>query len=111
MPSKPASSLSLDDLRRAVSLMERIAALERELSTIIGSNGTRPRGMKRSAAARSRKGAGRKARRAKRVEKTTSKSPVKRRRRMSAAARARIAAAARARWAKAKAAGKKTLGS
>ena len=77
------TTVTVADLRRAITLREKIESMQNELAAIIGANSStkkvgRPKGSK-----------------TKRI--------------MSAAARAKIAAAARARWKKAKAAGKKSL--
>ena len=74
------ANLSVQQLRRAATLKEKIQSLENQISQILGSTGKR----------------------------ATSPAP-KKKGGMSAAGRARIAAAARARWAKAKAAGKTRL--
>lgn len=106
-------SLTTKQLRRAVSLKQKIETLSNRLALILGAPASTPvkarkkRGM--SAAGRARVAAAQKARWAKiKAAKPAAKAPAKRRK-MSAAARARISAAAKARWAKAKAAGKKTL--
>jgi len=72
-------NLSVQQLRQAADLKEKISALEKQLSQLLGSTAT-----------------------------TVAKAP-KKKGGMSAAGRARIAAAAKARWAAAKAAGKKSL--
>ena len=105
------TSLSLEQLHRAVAIKEQIAALEADLSQILGVPsslswvGNRRGRRKRSAAVRARTAAAQNARWAKRNGKPAKKP----RRKMSAKARANLAAAARARWAKVKAAGKKSL--
>ena len=71
------ASLSIKDLKRAVVLKEKIAALNKELAAIVGSADATPSG-----------------------------KPAKKRG-MSAAGRAAISRAAKARWAKWKAAAKK----
>jgi len=71
------TNLTPKQLRQAASLKEKIAALQRKLAKLAGS------------------------------EAPASAKPGRKRRRMSAAGRARIAAAARARWAKVRAAKKK----
>jgi len=117
-------NLSVQQLRQAASIKEKISALENQLSKLLGSTATtlakapkKKKGM--SAAGRARVAAAQKARwakiksgkpvvkAAKPVVKTA--KPAKKKGGMSAAGRARIAAAAKARWAAAKAAGKKTL--
>ena len=96
------TSLSLEQLHRAVAIKEQIAALETDLSEILGvpssmtSVGNLRGRRKRSAVARARMAAAQKARWAKRDGKPAKKP----RRKMSARARANLAAAARARWAK-----------
>jgi hypothetical protein len=72
-------SLTTTQLRRAADLKEKIAALTKELTSILGTPDT-----------------------------VTTKAP-KKRKKMSAAARAKISAAAKKRWAKVKATGKKSL--
>jgi len=102
------ANVSVQQLKRAVSVRERIEKLEHELAQILGeshssthsANGQHVR-RKMSASARAKIGAAQRARWA--------KQKGKGRRKMSASARAKIAAAARARWAKAKAANRKTL--
>ena|SRR5213593_1373155 len=107
------ASLSLQQLRRAVALKERIAALEHELSQVAGAFASmtsvvrRGRKRKRSAATRARMSAAQKARWARSDGGVT--RTRKRRRKMSPKARARLAAIARARWARAKASGRKSL--
>src|SRR3954463_5424737 len=97
-------------LRRAITIKERIEDLEIELKQILGSAGAQSNGTQRrrkgmSAAGRARIAAAQKARWAK-VRGVTKGSTVSTgRRKMSAAGRKRIAAAAKARWAKVKAAG------
>jgi hypothetical protein len=76
------TNLSIQQLRQAADLKEKISALENQLSRLLGS----PAPAQPAAA-----------------------KAVKKKRGMSAAGRARIAAAAKARWAKAKAAGKTSL--
>ena len=104
-------SLSVAQLRKAVSIKEQIEQLETLLASIFGDTTTpEVAGKKRrrmSAAGRARMAAAARARWAK--IKDTQASPTKKRRKMSAEGRARISAAAKARWKKAKAAGKTTL--
>jgi hypothetical protein len=105
------SSLTTNQLRRAINLKEKIEALNKELASILGAStpGYAPKKSGMSAAGRARVAAAQKARWAKiKAAKPTGNAPAKRRK-MSAAAKARISAAAKARWAKAKAAGKKSL--
>ena len=73
MQNTPLADLSLQQLKRAVAIRERIEDLAGELDQIIGQ----PRPSMRSA-------------------------PVRKRRKLSAAGRARISAAMKARWAKRK---------
>jgi hypothetical protein len=77
MQSSPLANLSLQQLKQAVAIREKIDALEKELSRIIGGQ---PSPAKSGAPTTKRK-----------------------RRKMSAAARAKISAAAKARWAKVRA--------
>ena len=78
MQTNLLTTLSVQELKRAVAIRERLDGLENELDRITGS-----------AAARAKNGAARK------------------KRRLSPAARARISAAMKARWAAKKAAAKK----
>src|SRR5688572_5191130 len=113
MTNNVFTALTVAQLKRAVSIKERIEELESELSSVLGASdrssgaavarGTGKRRM--SAAGRARISAAAKARWAK-VNAAKGKAPVKRKRTMSPAARAKIAAAARARWAKVRAANK-----
>lgn len=77
MSQNVLNSLSVQQLKRAVAIKERIARLEKKLATLLGESNPAPAG--------------------------TGSQP---RRKMSAAGRARIAAAAKARWAKVRAAKK-----
>ena len=77
MQSNLLANVSLQQLKQAVRIREKIETLEKELSRIIGEQ---PSTAKAGAPTRKRK-----------------------RRKMSAAARAKISAAAKARWAKARA--------
>jgi len=79
------TNLSIQQLRQAADLKEKISALENQLSRLLGSPA--PAAAAKPAAAK----------------------VLKKKRGMSAAGRARIAAAAKARWAKVKAAGKTSL--
>jgi hypothetical protein len=108
-------SLSIDQLRRALSLKEQIATLEVQLSQMVGVPSPAPAAPavkrsgtgKRSAAARAKMAAAQKARWAK-VKAQTVAAPAKVvRRRLSATTRAKMAAGAKARWAQRKAAGGK----
>ena len=121
------NDLSVETLRKAANLKERIAALEKELTQLLGSTAKptatkAPKAPKKkggmSAAGRARIVAAQKARWAKikagKATKTTKfvkaevkAAPVaKKKFTMSAAAKAKISAAAKARWAKVKAAKK-----
>src|SRR5580700_7806786 len=104
---------STAQLKRALTLKEKIDELNQELTEILGShqdsNGepsVRKRGGM-SAAGRARIAKAQRARWAK--VKAAGKPGRKPRRKMSAAARARISAAARLRWKAAKAAGRSRL--
>jgi hypothetical protein len=105
------SSLTSSQLRRAAGLKEKIDALNRELTSILGApaptTSKAPKKGKMSAAGRARIVAAQKARWAK-VKATKSVKPVIKRK-MSASAKAKLSALAKARWAKAKAKGKKSL--
>ena len=110
--STSLNHLSVSELRKAANLKERIEALEKELSRLIGSavsaapatDGAprKKRGM--SAAGRARIIAAQKARWAKVHAAKGAKPAKKKKRGMSAAGRARIIAAQKARWAKVRAA-------
>jgi hypothetical protein len=99
-------NISVEQLKYAITIREKIEALQEELAAIVGGGNPISRTGKRkmSASARAKIGAAQKARWAKQSGKT-GKSKYK----MSASARAAISAAAKARWKKAKAAGKSTL--
>lgn len=108
-------NLTVEQLRRVISLKEQIEGLEAELAGLVGDGAPRRgrppgagKGRKMSAAGRAAIRAAVKARWAKYRGETGETAP-KKRRKMSAAGRAAIAAAAKARWAKVKAAGKKGL--
>src|SRR5436309_1826756 len=99
-------NLTPRELRKAASIQERIASLQKELTRLLGggtpaASDTAPRRRKMSAAAR--------ARWAKIKRSKPAKAGKRGRRRMSAAAKARLATIARARWAKARAAGRSAL--
>jgi hypothetical protein len=106
------TDLTVDQLKRAVLLREKIDSLERELGQLLGgSEGATPtpKGRRKmSAASRALIAAAQKARWAKTRGKKTDKAG-KPKRKMSASARAAISAAAKERWKKAKAAGKTKL--
>jgi hypothetical protein len=101
-------NVTVDQLKRALYIREKIDALHKELTEILGGEISIPPATKgkrkMSAAARAKIGAAQRARWAK-VKSVTAKS----KRKMSAAARAAISAAAKARWKQAKAAGKTRL--
>jgi hypothetical protein len=114
-------TLTVEQLRRAVSIKERIERLEAELRAIMVDGPSGPvkseaasstTGRRMSAAGRARIAAAARARWAK-VRGQKAPHPeadaAPKRRKMSRAARAKMAAAARARWAKAKAAGRNAL--
>jgi hypothetical protein len=111
-------NLSVQTLRKAADLKEKIAGLEKQLAVILGSS-TKTAATKApkkkggmSAAGKARIAAAQKLRWSKiKAAKPAAKTakPAKKKRTMSAAARAKISAMAKARWKKAKAAGKKTL--
>jgi hypothetical protein len=109
------TNLSVEQLRRAAELKEKIVELQNELASYLGASvksgaGAPKRKFRMSAAGRARIIAAQKVRWAKFKATNPNEKPVKiGKRKMNAAARAKIAAAARARWAKAKAAGKKSL--
>ena len=112
------SSLTTAQLRHAADLKEKIDALTKELSSLLGASAPvaakvakKKGGM--SAAGRAKVSAAAKARWAKiKAAKPAAKPAVKapaKKRTMSAAAKAKLSAATKARWAKIKATGKKTL--
>jgi hypothetical protein len=104
------SNISVRELKKAVSLRQRIETLEHRLAAILGdaSPASSGRGRRKmSASARAKIAAAQRKRWAK--QRKGAPGPKKGRRKMSAAARARIAASARARWAKVKARGGRTL--
>jgi len=108
-------SLSVQQLRQAANLKERIEALEKELNQLLGSaaksvaaNTPKKKGGM-SAAGKAKVAAAQKARWAKiksAKPAVTVAKPAKKKFTMSAAAKAKISAAAKARWAKIKAAKK-----
>ena len=77
MQSSPLADISLQQLKQAIVIREKIESLEKELSRIIGQQPS--------------------------TSKAGAPSPKRKRRKMSAAARAKISAAAKARWAKVRA--------
>ena len=115
------STLSLDQLKRAVALKEQIAALESELAGVLGASKpaavAAPAPGKRSLsdATKAKMRAAHQARWAKIRAAKGTPAPAKiapkaqAKRKMSAAGRARLVAAVKARWAKVKAAGKGKL--
>lgn len=112
--SSDLSNISVQDLKRAVVLRERIEEMQHELAGILGepSSGTGGAGRRAmSASARARIAAAQRRRWRKHRNEKGAAPAAKKTRRMSAAARARIAASAKARWAKAKAKGQRTLAS
>jgi hypothetical protein len=119
-PMSLVTNLSVQQLRHAADLKEKIAVLERELSQLLGSTAQTAvakapkKKFTMSAAAKAKISAAAKLRwakvkGAKPAAKPKAKPASKKKGGMSAAGRARISAAAKARWAKAKAAGKKSL--
>jgi len=106
--------LTVDQLRKILSIKEQIEDLQRELESVTAGGeihspmaAEQPKKRRMSAAGRARIAAGARARWAK--LRGDNASPVKKKRKVSRAVRARLAEAARQRWAKAKAAGKTTL--
>jgi hypothetical protein len=112
------TNLSVQQLRKAATLKEKIQALEKELNQLLGSPTVKvsapaapKKKFKMSAAAKAKISAAAKARWAK-VKGTkpaasaAAPAPKKAKFKMSAAAKAKISAAAKARWAKIKAAKK-----
>jgi hypothetical protein len=106
----PLQNLTVEQLRKLISIKEQIETLEGEIESIMGGGSAVPqerRGRKKmSFAERARLGA---AARWAKVRAASEEAAPKKRRKVSAAARARMAAAAKARWAKAKAKGKNRL--
>jgi hypothetical protein len=111
-------NLSVQTLRKAADLKEKIAGLEKQLAAILGSptKSAAPKAPKKkggmSAAGKAKIAAAQKARWAKvhaAKAKPATKPVKKARKKMSAAAKAKLSAMAKARWAKAKATGKKKL--
>ncbi|MHB8522360.1 MAG: hypothetical protein ACYDH9_16590 [Limisphaerales bacterium] len=109
-------NVSLQDLRKAIALKERIGELQSEVQGLLGGADIvkpTPAAGKRtmSPAARARIAAAQKARWAKirSGKRQASKAPAKQKRKMSPAARAKLAAIAKARWAKVKKSGGKSL--
>jgi hypothetical protein len=106
-------SLTSTQLRQAADIKEKIAALDKQLSQILGST-TKPAAAPKkkggmSAAGRAKVAAAQRARWAK-IKAAKPVKPVKKaRNKMSAAAKAKLSALAKARWAKIKASGKKSL--
>jgi hypothetical protein len=112
------ANLSVQTLRKAADLKEKIESLHKQLATIFGSatNSVAIKAPKKkggmSAAGKARIAAAQKLRWAKiKAAKPAVKTkPVKKaRKKMSAAAKAKLSAMAKARWAKVKASGKKKL--
>ena len=109
MATNSLSNLSVQQLQRAITLKEKIEALEGELSQILGAPATEApaRAVRRrpqiSAAGRARIAAAQRARWAQIKGKAAPKVARKARRKLSAAGRAAIVAAAKARWAKVRA--------
>jgi hypothetical protein len=106
------NNLSVQQLRKAANLKEKIEVLEKELSQLLGST-AKPIAAKApkkkggmSAAGKARIVAAQKARWAKIKAAKPAAKPEKKKFTMSAAAKAKISAAAKARWAKIKAAKK-----
>jgi hypothetical protein len=105
-------NLTAKELRRLISIKERIETLEAKMDAITGGGSSDPHKRrdrkKMSRAARAAIAAAQRARWAK-VKAGKEETAPKKRRKVSAAARARLSAAAKARWAKVKAQGKKSL--
>jgi hypothetical protein len=107
------SSLSVQQLRKAAGLKEKIETLEKELGRLLGSttiaaSGAMPKKKKftMSAAARAKISAAATARWAKVKGKKAAVKPAKAKRKMSAAAKAKLSAKLKAVWAARKAAKK-----
>ena len=109
------SSLSLAQLKKAIAIREKIEALEKDLTSVLGVAPTpapaapaKKRTM--SPAARAKISAAQTARWAKTKKPKAAAPAAKPKRQISLAGRRRLAALAKARWAKVRAAGKKSLG-
>lgn len=109
----PLQNLSVEQLRKLISIKEQIETLQGEIEAMAGGSGSaapeipKRRGRKKmSFTARARLGA---AARWAKVRAVRAETAPKKRRKVSAAGRARMAAAAKARWAKAKGEGKNRL--
>ncbi len=111
------TSLTPQQLRQAAGIKEKIAELEKQLASLLGSTGSaesKPT-RTRSAAAKAATSAKMKAAWARRKALAlgkpgkAAKSAKQPKRKMSAAAKAKISQAAKARWAKVKAAGQSKL--
>lgn len=108
------TNLSVQQLRQAASLKEKIQSLEKELGRLLGSTVTPAAGpqltrkkFKMSAAAKAKISAAAKARWAKIKGKTTAAAPAKKSKgKMSAATKAKLSAKLKAIWAKRRAAKK-----
>ena len=106
------SGISVNQLKQAVAIREKIDALELDLASILGTIPTPSAPAKRkvmSAAAKAKISAAQRARWAQRKGLKAPKVAAKPKRFISAAGRAKLAALAKARWAKLKAAGQKSL--
>jgi hypothetical protein len=108
--------LSIRELKRAITIREKLDAMQTELHSILGSSADlggasmqRTRKRRMSAAGRAAISAAATARWAKLKRGAVGKAGRKPKRRMSVAARAKMAAAAKKRWARAKAAGRNSL--
>ncbi|MGO8928594.1 MAG: hypothetical protein ACLQU3_17130 [Limisphaerales bacterium] len=108
------TDLTPQQLRRAADVKERIDALQKELSQLLGAPApakavtARPKRKKISAAGIARIRAAQRARWAA-IRKAKAPAKPAKKRKLSAAGRARLVALARARWAKVKAAGRTSL--
>jgi hypothetical protein len=112
--SNTLADLSVQQLRQALNIREKIDELEAQLAALVGSSGTGAiigkKGKRTmSPSAKAKIGAAQKARWAKTKGERVEKPAKKGRRKMSPAAKAKMSAAAKKRWKAAKAAGKKTL--
>jgi hypothetical protein len=116
------TSLTARQLRRAADIKERIEALEKELSQLLGGLASAPAQAPAAAAAPARRKLSKisaagiaRIRAAQRLrwaavrKAIAAGKPGPKRRKLSAAGRARLVALARARWAKVKASGGKAL--
>jgi hypothetical protein len=107
----PLQNLSVEQLRKAISIKEQIEALQGEIEAITGGGGSAAPQKRRGRKKMSRSEAARIAVAARwaKVRAAKGEGGPKKKSKFSAAHRAALAAAQKARWAKAKAEGKNRL--